>query len=142
MNIGRTSAVGITVLVNGVAVQGMEADQKVFSAIVLLVGILVLVGIGYDIYRFPADPEELGTATIKIKGTSPFQGEVGTYYGETHTYKGKAPVTVRFPYRQSDHISVDVNSAGTLDVEIRLKDRIVEKGQGRNIFLFWEAPVR
>ena len=60
----------------------MEADQKVITAIVLLVGILVLVGIGYDIYRFPADPEELGAATIKIKGTAPFKGEVGTYYGE------------------------------------------------------------
>ena len=142
MNIGWASAVGITVLVNGVAGQGMEADQKVITAIVLLVGILVLVGIGYDIYRFPADPEELGAATIKIKGTASFEGEVGTYYGETHAYKGKAPATVRLPYRQSDHVSVDLNSAGTLDVEIRLKDRIVERGQGRSVFLYWEAPVR
>jgi hypothetical protein len=124
----------------------MESDEKVITAIItaitLLVGIVVVAIAGYEIYRHPAEPKELGTGTIKISGTARFRGEIGTYYGETHTIEGRAPLTVVLPYKQGDYVSADINSPGTLKVEIRVKDRSVEEERGEDVFLLWEAPVR
>jgi len=59
-------------------------EFKVLSAFALFIVIIVASVVGYDIYLHPPDPEVVGTATIKISGTSHFQGEVGTE-AITHT---------------------------------------------------------
>jgi hypothetical protein len=124
----------------------MESDEKVMTAILIaitiLIGVIVVAVAGYEIYRHPAEAKQLGTATIKIKGTARFQGEIGTNYGETRTYEATAPFTVELPYTQADYVSVSINSPGTLKVEIWIDKRIVEEERGEDVLLFWEAPIR
>jgi hypothetical protein len=117
-------------------------EARLFTAITVLIGVIVLAVAGYEIYRHPAEPRLLGTATIKIKGTGQFRGEIGTYYGETHIIEGRAPVTVELPYRQADYISANIDGPGTLKADIWVEERIVEEEGCEDVLLFWEAPVR
>jgi hypothetical protein len=120
----------------------MKAEQKdeaVFLA-VTLVGILVVVlMVGYDIYRLPADPRVVHTATVKISGTGRFQGTLGTVSNEW-AVEGRAPLTVEVPYRRIDYVSADIRmddgSSGTAKIEVDCKP--VAEGTGHVVM--WKVP--
>jgi len=138
---------------------GLSTETKVFSALVLLVGAIVIAVVAYDIYLHPPDPEPAGTARIEIRGTEgiDFRGTVGTASeANEHVIEGSTPVTFTTPYRSSDYVTADISPAkleggqGTLKVEIKKvikgKDKTVEAGQtepsegplGGNVFLIWK----
>lgn len=138
----------------------MTTESRVFGALVLLVGVVVVAVVAYDIYLHPPDPNPVGTAIIEISGTEGirFRGTVGTESDE-YTLEGRTPVTFTTPYRRADYVTADISPAeeggqGTLKVEIRkvvvieAKDKTVEKtveeGQteatGGRVFLVWKPP--
>jgi hypothetical protein len=115
------------------------AEFKVFTALTLFVAISVVAIVAYDIYRHPHDPRIAGTATIKISGTAHFQGDVGTV-ANTYTIEGKAPVTVKVPFRRADYVVADLEQAepsGTVEIRDD-KGRTVQEGS--NTLLMWKAP--
>ena len=117
------------------------AEFKLFTALTLFVGIIVVVTVAYDIYLHPPDPRIAGTATIKISGTAHFQGDVGTL-ANTYTIEGRAPVTVKVPYRPADYVVADIEqSSGTVEI---IRNDKGHKGQtvqeGSNTLLMWKAP--
>jgi hypothetical protein len=113
------------------------AEFKVFTALTFFVAISVVAIVAYDIYLHPPNPRPAGTATIKISGTAHFQGDVGTL-ANTYTIEGRAPVTVKVPYRRADYVVADIEqSSGT--VEIR-DDKGQTVQEGSNTLLMWKAP--
>lgn len=133
----------------------MTTESRVFGALVLLVGVVVVAVVAYDIYLHPPDPNPVGTAIIEISGTEGvrFRGTVGTESDE-YTLEGRTPVTFTTPYRRADYVTADISPAeeggqGTLKVEIKkvvieAKDKTVEEGQteatGGRVFLVWKPP--
>jgi hypothetical protein len=126
--------------------------SALFTALTLVVGAVVVGVVAYDIYLHPAAPRPVGTAVIKISGTAPFRGEVGTLnrYG-THTIEGRAPVTVEVPYGRADYVSaVMERSSGTVEICLkrqRIKKnfetvvtcKTVEKSSESNAYVTWKA---
>lgn len=120
-----------------------------FSAITLLVGTAIVSIVAYDIYAHPAAPRPVGTAVIKISGTAPFRGEVGTLnrYG-THIIEGRAPVSVEVPYGRADDVAAAMEeSSGTIEIclpqpQIQRKDvcKTVEKSSDPDALVMWKAP--
>jgi hypothetical protein len=122
------------------------------SALMLLVGIVVVGVVAYDIYLHPADPQAVGTATIKVSGTSHFEGDVGTVSttgSNTFAIDGRAPVTVEVPFTRADHVLADIelakpSEAGT--VEIRAECKTVAKipaseaSSEARTSLMWKVP--
>jgi hypothetical protein len=117
----------------------------------LLVGLVVILIVGYDIFRYPATPKEMGEAGVKIVGTGHFQGDVGSYQGETHTIEGRAPFITYFPYKEADYVFADIERVSQEAVKLLLKDKVVEKGKLKDkviesgqgsTFLMWESPRR
>jgi len=133
----------------------VTTESRVFGALVLLVGVVVVAVVAYDIYLHPPDPNPVGTAIIEISGTEGirFRGTVGTER-EEYTLEGRTPVTFTTPYRRADYVTADISPAeeggqGTLKVEIKkvvieAKDKTVEEGQteatGGRVFLVWKPP--
>jgi hypothetical protein len=118
--------------------------SKLFTALTLLVGAVVVGVVAYNIYLHPAAPRPVGTAVIKISGTAPFRGEVGTLnrYG-THAIEGRAPVTVEVPYGRADYVAATMErSSGTVEICLKRKDtcKTVEKSSANNPSLMWKAP--
>jgi hypothetical protein len=112
------------------------AEFKVFTALTLFVAISVVAIVAYDIYMHPPDPNPVGTATIKISGTAHFQGDVGTV-ANTYTIEGRAPVTVKVPYRRADYVVADIEqSSGTVEIRDN-KGQTVQEGS--NTLLMWKA---
>jgi len=120
-------------------VKAKHKDDAVFLA-VTLVGILVIVlVVGYDIYRHPPDPRFVHSATVVVSGTGRFQGDVGTPFN-MYTVEGNAPLTVQVPYRRADSVTADIRmgEGATGAVEIRLGCRTVAEGAGHVIM--WKVP--
>ncbi len=127
-----------------------SAEFKLFGALSLLVGIIVVATVAYDIYLHPADPETVGTATIEISGTTHFRGDVGTV-ANMHTIEGNGPATVEVPYRRADYVVADIEQdSGTVEIcaylvvgrkpsgEVRAECTTVEEGTGT--LLMWKVP--
>jgi hypothetical protein len=113
------------------------AEFRLFTALTFFVAISVVAIVAYDIYLHPPDPKPVGTATIEISGTGHFQGTVGTAEN-TYTIEGRAPVTVKVPYRRADYVVADIEqSSGT--VEIR-DDEGQTVREDSNTLLMWKAP--
>jgi hypothetical protein len=124
-----------------------------FTGLTILVGIVVVGVVAYDIYLHPAAPKPVGTAVIKISGTAPFRGEVGTLnrYG-THTIEGRAPVTLEGPYGRADYVSaVMERSSGTVEICVereRVREnpksddacKTVVKSSESDALVMWKAP--
>ena len=131
----------------------MTSECKVFTALVVFVGIIVVGTVGYDIYRHPAGPNPVGTSIIEIEGTKGirFKGTVGTVR-EQHAIEASTPVTFKTPYTRADYVVANISpvnqrSQATLKAEIKkvivnAKDKTVEKEQttGGGVFLIWEPP--
>ena len=131
----------------------MTGECKLFTALVVFVGIIVVGTVGYDIYLHPPGPNPIGTSIIEIEGTKGirFRGTVGTVR-EEHAIEGTTPVTFKTPYTRADYVAANISpveqgSQGTLKVEIKkvvinAKDKTVEKEQttGGGVFLMWEPP--
>jgi hypothetical protein len=118
----------------------MSAEFKVFTALVVLIGVVVIVAISLDIYLHPPDPRQVGTATVEISGTTRFRGEVGTA-GDTLIIEGKAPVSVEVPFARADFVVAQMEeSPGDLSptLKIRVKDRTVAKSSGG--LVSWDVP--
>jgi hypothetical protein len=126
--------------------------SALFTASTLLVGAAIVGIVAYDIYLHPAAPKPVGTAVIKISGTAPFRGEVGTLnrYG-THIIEGVAPVSVEVPYGRGDYVSAAMQrSSGTVEICLKhervTKLKIVvtcetlEKSSDPDAFVMWKAP--
>ena len=118
--------------------------SKLFTALTLVVGAVVVGVVAYDIYLHPAAPKPVGTAVIKISGTAPFRGEVGTLnrYG-THAIEGRAPVTVEVPYGRADYVAATMErSSGTVEICLKRNNtcKTVEKSSANNSSLMWKAP--
>ena len=122
--------------------------SALFTASTLLVGAVVVGVVAYDIYLHPAAPKPVGTAVIKVSGTAPFRGEVGTLnrYG-THTIEGRAPFMVEVPYGRADDVAVAMErSSGTVEICLpRILKRkntckTVEKTSENDAILMWKAP--
>jgi hypothetical protein len=126
---------------------------KLFTALTLLVGAVVVGVVAYDIYLHPAAAKPVGTAAIKISGTAPFRGEVGTLhrYG-THTIEGRAPFTVEVPYGRADYVTANMErSSGTVEICLK-RERVkknfktvvtcetVEKSSESDALVMWKAP--
>ena len=127
--------------------------STLFTAATLLVGVAIVGIVAYDIYLHPAAPKPVGTAVIKISGTAPFRGDVGTLnrYG-THTIEGRAPVTLEVPYGRADYVSaVMERSSGTVAICLK-HERVtktfkiviicttVEKSSDPDPLVMWKAP--
>jgi hypothetical protein len=88
---------------------------------------------------------------VKIVGTGHFQGDVGSYQGETHTIEGRAPFIAYFPYKEADSVFADIERDSgdavklvlkdKIKVKGELKDKVIEQGKG-STFLMWESPRR
>jgi hypothetical protein len=104
---------------------------------------------------------------VKIVGTGHFQGDVGSYQGETHTIEGRAPFSTSFPYKEADYVFTHIDRDSQEAVKLLIKDGVVEKdkdgvvekggdevvvkkgkdevivesGKG-STFLMWESPRR
>jgi hypothetical protein len=114
------------------------AEFRLFTALTFFVAISAVAIVAYDIYLHPPNPRPAGTATIKISGTAHFQGDVGTL-ANTYTIEGRAPVTVKVPYRRADYVVADIEqSSGT--VEIIRDDTGQTVQEGSNTLLMWKAP--
>jgi hypothetical protein len=120
-----------------------SAEAKVFGALVVLVGAIVVAFIGLESYLHPPGPKQVGTATIAILGEGRFSGVVGTS-GTHYTIEATSPATVKVPYSLADYVIADVAALGSLDrdrpprMEIRVKNKTVEKGA--NTMLVWKPP--
>jgi hypothetical protein len=62
----------------------MSTETKMFTALTLFVGIVVVATVGYAIYEQPREPKFIGTATITVTGKphTKFSGTVGTLMDE------------------------------------------------------------
>ena len=116
-------------------------ESKMFGALVVLVGIIVVATVGYDLYRYPSVPEELGKAEVEVVGTGHFQGDVGSYQGETCTVEGMAPFSATFPYKEADYVFADIERDSQQSVKLLIKGRVVEADRG-STFLIWDSPRR
>ena len=113
---------------DGVLSRVREAALHLLNgALVLFVGVGVMGLLALDIYLHPAGPEQVGTATIFISGTSRFSGIVGTDTNH-YTIEATAPATVKVPYSLEDYVVADIEQDSW--VEIQVKKKTVEKGRG------------
>jgi hypothetical protein len=119
-----------------------------FTGLTLLVGIAVLGTVGYAIYRQPANPQPLGTATVEVTGGTSgtlFSGTLGTLYDE-RDIRGATPLRLEVPYRQAEYVVANLQQqgSGALRVRIRAQREIVDEGQtdasGDRVVLMWQAP--
>ena len=120
------------------------------SALMLVVGVVVVAAVAYDIYLHPAGPQAVGTATIKVSGTLHFEGDVGTVSttgSNTFAIEARAPVTLKVPFRRADHVVADIehakpSEAGT--VAIRAECKTVAKSpagaSAARTSLMWKVP--
>jgi hypothetical protein len=112
-----------------------SAEFRIFGALVVLVGVIVVGFIGLDIYLHPPGPEQVETATVAILGEGRFSGIVGT--DTNYTIEATAPATVNVAYSLEDYVIADVEQqSGT--VEIRVKKRVVESGASSGHMLVWK----
>jgi hypothetical protein len=120
-------------------VKAKHKDDAVFLAVTLVGILLVVLVVGYDIYRHPADPRFVHSATVVVSGTGHFQGDVGTAFN-LYTLEGSAPLSVEVPYRRADDVSADIrlDEKATGAVEIRVGCRTVAEGAGH--VLMWKVP--
>lgn len=90
--------------------QGLTAEFKIFTLLVLLVGAVVVAGVAWDIYLHPPDPEPVGTAKIVVSGTEgvAFKGTVGTVRDE-HAIEARTPLAFSVPYRRADYITTTIS---------------------------------
>jgi uncharacterized phage protein gp47/JayE len=116
----------------------ISSESKVFGALVLLVGAVVVGVVAYDIYLHPPGPEQVGVATIVISGEGRFNGEVGTE-ANLYTIEATSPATVKVPYSLADYVVADIEQ-DLVWVEIRVKKKTVEKGAGNT--LMWKPGIR
>jgi hypothetical protein len=121
----------------------LTTEAKLFAALTVFVGVIVVAAVGYDIYLHPAEPQPLEKpAVIEISGTGRFHGVVGTTRrGGTYTIEGGAPATVKVPYALADFVVANVelpsgSEAG--NVKIRVKGKTVKEGAGT--LLVWRPP--
>jgi hypothetical protein len=132
---------------------GNNFFTALFTALTLLVGAVVVGVVAYDIYVHPAAPKPVGTAVIKISGTAPFSGEVGTLnrYG-MHTIEGEASATVEVPYGRADYVVANMQrSSGTVEICLQREKvkrnfdvvrtcKTVEKSSESDALVMWKAP--
>jgi hypothetical protein len=141
----------------------VSTESAVIGGCSLLVGLVCILIVGYDIFRYPATPKEMGEAEVEIAGTGHFRGDVGSYQGETHTIEGRAPFSVSFPYKEADYVFADIERDSGDAVKMLILDehgesgkgstckviesgkestcKVVGKGKG-STFLIWESPRR
>jgi hypothetical protein len=131
----------------------MTTETRLFSALVLLVLVIVVATVAYDIYLHPPGPNTIGMSIIEIEGTEGIRvkGTIGTVR-ELHAIEASTPVTFKTPYTRADYVAVDLSPVeeggqATLKAEIKkvvinAKDKTVEKEQaaGGGVFLIWEPP--
>ncbi len=122
---------------------GTTTETKLFTAITLIVGAVVVAAVAYDIYLHPPDPKPVATATIKVSGTSHIEGDVGTVsttnaHG-TFAIEGRAPVTVEVPFGRADHVVADIERESGM-VEIRVACKPVAKQEASGAVLMWKVP--
>jgi hypothetical protein len=118
----------------------MSTETRLFTGLVLFVGIIVVSVVGYDIYMHPPDPETVGTAIIEITGEGAFRGSLGTIRDE-HAIHATAPVTLSVDFRRADYVFADVGDSQDIEATIGVKRNetieIVEKGTG---IVMWKVP--
>lgn len=124
----------------------MSTETKYFGALVLFIGLIVVLTVGYDIYRYPASPDAIGEAKVLVEGTGHFDGEIGSERGDTYTISGNAPFSASVPYKAADYVFADIerDSGGAVKILLsrdKKKDKVVEEGSG-STFLMWDAPRR
>jgi hypothetical protein len=75
---------------------------RLFTVLTLLVGIVTVGTVGYAIYRQPANPQPLGSATVEVVGDvhTTFSGTVGTLTDE-RTVSGATQLSLEVPYKQA-----------------------------------------
>jgi hypothetical protein len=125
----------------------LSTEFKIFTAITIFIGMIVVAGVALDIYLHPPDPEPVGTAIIKVSGDSRFTGTVGTVRDQ-HGIKGTTPVALTVPYRKADYVMAEINSPETVEARIYVeyeegnetKQRVVKEGSGTGIVLVWKPP--
>lgn len=129
----------------------MSSEFKVFTGLVLFVGILVIGIVAYDIYLHPPDPDPAGTVTVNVSGTPgiPFEGRI-YIENDQHAIEAETPFTFRTGYRYADYIYADIirdrdqAEPGTLKAAILVKNTAVDSGQaespGGRVTLDWKAP--
>jgi hypothetical protein len=104
----------------------LSTEFKIFTAITIFIGMIVVAGVALDIYLHPPDPEPVGTAIIKVSGDSRFTGTVGTVRDQ-HGIKGTTPVALTVPYRKADYVMAEVNSPETVEARIYVEYEVREK---------------
>jgi hypothetical protein len=121
------------------------------SALMFVVGVVVG-AVAYDIYLHPAGPQAVGTATIKMSGTSHFEGNVGTVSttsDHTHTIEASVPAKVKVNFARADHVVADIeqakpSEAGTVEIRAECttvaKSPASEAASGARTSLLWKVP--
>jgi len=129
----------------------VTTEFKVFTGLTLSEGVFVVAIVAYNIYRHPADPVPVGTATNVVAGTPGvrFWGTVGILEDE-HALEGETPITFEVPFRRADYVMATVHkkedrpNPGTLKAKIRVDDETVGEEQtapaGGDVMLVWQAP--
>jgi hypothetical protein len=120
---------------------------RLFTVLTLLVGIFTVGTVGYAIYRQPANPQPLDSATVEVVGDvhTTFSGTVGTLTDE-RTVSGASQLSLEVPYKQADYVvaTIEQQGPGKLRVRIRAQQEIVDEGQangtGDRVALMWQAP--
>jgi hypothetical protein len=114
------------------------------SALMLVVGVVVVGVVAYDIYLHPADPQAVGTATIKLSGTSRFEGDIGavsTTGSNTFAIEGRAPVTVKVPFARADHVVADLGrESGVVKIRVECKRVAKQEASEAGAALMWKVP--
>src|SRR5215213_7673519 len=113
--------------------------DSLFGALIgaqALVVCAVVVGVvGWDIYQHPGDPNPVGVAKVEISGTGHFRGDVGTG-GHTYTFSGKAPATVKVPFRRADYVTAVMKQSPGM-VRIKAKHETVDEDPK---VVMWDVP--
>jgi uncharacterized membrane protein len=89
----------------------VDTEQRVFNALItalmLLVGTVVVGAVAYGIYVRPPGPDEAGTATVEVAGDGRFRGEVGID-SSMRAVEGTAPFSMEVPHGRADYVSVNI----------------------------------
>lgn len=94
--------------------------------------------VAYDIYLHPPGAKIVGIATVKVKGSGHFRGEVGTGRAASiFTIEGEAPAKVEVPFIRADYVAA-VMEESPEGLKIRVKDRTVQESSGSVVM--WKAP--
>jgi len=126
----------------------MSAETKIFTALTIVVGVVVVAIVGYSISQQPFG-SDIGTATIEVSGTpnTSFEGTVGTL-DDQHHIEGTTPFSFETGYRQRENVlaALQLTEGGRLEASIRVDKRNVDidrtDGVGGRVALLWKAQRR